>query len=95
MDPIRSRLDLGERIHTARRRAHANQGDLADALNVSRQLIGKWERGEAVPDVLELIRIAVYTRTSIDWFTEGLITAPPRPVELPQLFDDTTYRKAS
>ena len=43
-------MNLGERIHTLRTQKNLSQGDLADALEVSRQSISKWENGNCLPD---------------------------------------------
>lgn len=41
-------MTLGERIHTLRVGRGLSQGDVADALNVSRQSVSKWETGDNV-----------------------------------------------
>ena len=43
-------MSLGERIYKLRTEKEMSQGDLADALEVSRQSISKWETGNCLPD---------------------------------------------
>ena len=38
-------MNLGERIYALRTQKEMSQGDLAEALEVSRQSISKWETG--------------------------------------------------
>lgn len=102
MDQVRSRLALGERIHIARRRVDARLEDVADELNVSRQLVSKWERGESVPDLIQVLRLAQFTQTPLAWFTDDLIDLRDQPEadsscnvdvwgERPKLFDDDVF----
>ena len=49
-----------------RKQAGLSQEDLADKLAVSRQAVSKWERGEALPDTDNLIRLAKLYNVSID-----------------------------
>ena len=49
-----------------RKEAGLSQEELADKLAVSRQAVSKWERGEALPDTDNLIRLAKLYNVSID-----------------------------
>lgn len=49
-----------------RKEAGLSQEELADRLAVSRQAVSKWERGEALPDTNNLIRLARLYNVSID-----------------------------
>ena len=44
---------------------------LADVLNYSDKAISKWERGESVPDIFMLKRIADYFGVSVDYLLES------------------------
>ena len=48
----------GERLAKYRKKANMSQEELADKLNVSRQAVSKWERGESSPDTDNLIALA-------------------------------------
>lgn len=47
------------------------QEDLADSLNVSRQTIAKWEKGETVPDIFTLKKMCEMYQVSIDDLLES------------------------
>ncbi len=51
-------LDLPDLIFETRAGAGMNQGQLAEALGISRELVAAWERGTEVPRVDELERLA-------------------------------------
>ena len=44
-------MNLGETIYRLRTERNLSQGDLADALDVSRQSVSKWENNSAVPEL--------------------------------------------
>ena len=48
-------MTLGENIYRHRTAKNWSQGDLAEALDVSRQSISKWENNLAAPDLDKLI----------------------------------------
>ena len=43
-------MTFGEKLQTLRTRAGLSQDALAEALDVSRQAVSKWERDEAMPE---------------------------------------------
>ncbi len=51
-------LDLPDLIFETRAGAGMNQGQLAEALGISRELVAGWESGTEVPRVDELERLA-------------------------------------
>ena len=51
-------MNLGENIYRLRAEQNLSQGDLADALEVSRQSVSKWENNSAVPELEKLIKMA-------------------------------------
>ncbi len=70
-------MDLGARIYDLRSRARMSQGDLAEALDVSRQSVSKWENGNAVPELEKLIKMAELFNISLDELVGR--DAPPAP----------------
>ena len=48
-------IELANRLAELRKQKGLSQEELADRLQVSRQAISKWERGEASPDTDNLI----------------------------------------
>lgn len=56
-----------------------SQGQLAQALNISRQAVSKWENGLAVPDTVRMIQLADILDTDIEYLTSGRQVVPSRP----------------
>lgn len=83
-------MDLGERIYALRTARGLSQTDLADALEVSRQSVSKWETGASVPELDKLMRLSQLFGVSLDELVTGQapeaaaepVTEPPAP-ELP------------
>lgn len=59
-------MNLGEKIYQLRTEKNLSQGDLADALDVSRQSVSKWENNTAVPDLDKLIKLCDIFEISLD-----------------------------
>lgn len=59
-------MTLGENIYRYRTAKNWSQGDLAEALDVSRQSISKWENNLAAPDLDKLIRLHTVFEVSLD-----------------------------
>ena len=60
-------VELAERLTSLRKERGYSQETLAAALNISRQAISKWERGEASPDTDNLIALALLYNVSLDF----------------------------
>ena len=76
-------MNLGENIYTLRTRLNMSQGDLADALNVSRQSVSKWENNNATPDLDKLIKMSAIFGVTLDQLVNprepAAIPAAPEP----------------
>lgn len=59
-------MSLGERIYKLRTEKEMSQGDLADALEVSRQSISKWETNGSVPELDKLVKLSEIFGVSLD-----------------------------
>ena len=57
---------IGENIKRLRTAKAVTQEQLAEALNVSSVAVSKWERGETMPDISLLPKLAYYFQTTID-----------------------------
>ena len=64
-------MTLGERIYKLRTEKEMSQGDLADALEVSRQSISKWETNGSVPELDKLIKLSEIFGVSLDELITG------------------------
>ena len=72
-------MSIGERILELRKAEGISQGDLAKALEVSRQAVSKWENDLANPDVINLIRLAELLDTDVEYLATGRRTFGRRP----------------
>ena len=64
-------MSIGERILTTRKEKHISQGQLAQALNVSRQAVSKWENDLTSPDTINLIRLADILDADVEYLATG------------------------
>lgn len=72
-------MSLGERITELRKASGLSQYALAQALEVSRQAVNKWENGQSSPDAANLIRLAEILDTDIEYLTTGRRSFGRRP----------------
>ena len=84
-------MNLGERIYKFRTAKNMSQGDLADALEVSRQSVSKWENGTAVPELDKIVKMAQVFGVSLDELVTGAEPAAPSEPQPPQPEIHTVY----
>ncbi len=64
-------MGFTERLIDLRKKAGLSQEDLAEQLNISRQAISKWERGESTPDMDNLKVLGQIYNVSMDYLLLG------------------------
>ena len=64
-------VKFGKALSKLRKNADLTQSELADKLNLTRQAISKYERGESFPDISVLVNIAEVFNTSLDSLING------------------------
>ncbi|WP_430405629.1 pentapeptide repeat-containing protein [Fluviicola sp.] len=62
---------IGNRIGDARKKMNLSQAQLAEHLFISSQAVGKWERGESLPDIIMLNRLAEIVGVDLNYFSEN------------------------
>ena len=72
-------MSIGERIIQLRKDAGLSQGQLASALEVSRQAVSKWENDQSAPDSMKMIRLAEVLDTDIEYLSTGRRNFARRP----------------
>lgn len=80
-------MSLAENIYRFRTEQNMSQLDLADALEVSRQSVSKWETGTAVPELNKLVKMAKLFEVSLDELVNGetsSVKEESAPVEAPE-----------
>ena len=74
-------MSLGTNISRLRAEHHLSQGDLAEALEVSRQSVSKWETDSSVPDLDRLVKLSRVFDVTLDELVMG--AEPQLKVETP------------
>lgn len=72
-------MSIGERISELRKTQNISQGQLAEALSITRQAVSKWENDLAVPDALKMIQLADILDTDIEYLSTGRRNFSRRP----------------
>lgn len=62
---------IGNKIAEARKILGISQAQLAERLFISPQAVGKWERGESLPDITTLNRLADILGVDFNYFSEN------------------------
>lgn len=63
---------IGSKIAKARKAKNISQAKLAQQLFISPQAVGKWERGESMPDITTFNRLAEILSVDLNYFTESI-----------------------
>lgn len=61
---------IGSKIISARKNVNLSQSALAQKIAISPQAVGKWERGESMPDIIVLNRLAEIMGVDLNYFSE-------------------------
>ena len=60
-------INIGEKISNNRKKLNMSQEELASKVGVSRQAVSKWETGESIPDIENLVEIGKTFNVSLDF----------------------------
>ncbi|AEA45730.1 pentapeptide repeat-containing protein [Fluviicola taffensis] len=66
---------IGQRIADARKKTTISQAQLSERLFISPQAVGKWERGESMPDIITLNRLSEILDVDLNYFSDGFTSA--------------------
>lgn len=72
-------MSIGERITELRKKQEMSQGQLADAMGVSRQAVSKWENDQTSPDTIRLIQLADVLDSDVEYLATGRAVVYRRP----------------
>lgn len=67
---------IGNKIATARKQGNLSQSQLAEKLFISPQAVGKWERGESVPDIITVSKLAEILGVDLNYFSDNFKPVP-------------------
>ena len=62
---------IGNKITAARKKVNLSQTELAQQVSISPQAVGKWERGESMPDITTFNRLAEILGVDLNYFSEN------------------------
>ncbi|MBD5130573.1 MAG: helix-turn-helix domain-containing protein [Ruminococcaceae bacterium] len=65
------------------------QEQIAEKLGVSRQAVAKWERGESVPDIENVIALADLYEVTVDSLVRNMTALPDKRTEKKHMFGIT------
>lgn len=74
-------MTIGERLFKLRKEKNISQEELANALDVSRQTISKWENGESTPDFDKIIPLSEYFGITSDELLTGNLNIKEAKIE--------------
>lgn len=60
-------LNIGSKISNLRKDKNWSQGDLAQKINASREIIGKYERNENLPSIEMVVKMAKVFGVTVDF----------------------------
>ena len=66
---------IGDKIVAARKKTNLSQAQLAEQLFISPQAVGKWERGESIPDIVTINKLAKILGVDLNYFSESASAA--------------------
>ncbi len=66
---------IGNKITEARKKLNISQAQLAELLFISAQAVGKWERGESMPDITTFNRLAEILGVDLNYFSGSFQSA--------------------
>jgi uncharacterized protein YjbI with pentapeptide repeats len=75
-------IQIGEKIAIARKLKNMSQSDVANRMSLTTQAIGKWERGESVPDAVTFVKLSEALGVELNFFI-GKESRPNPETETP------------
>lgn len=85
---------IGNKIAEARKKINLSQATLAQQIAISPQAVGKWERGESLPDIVTLNKLAALLGVDLNYFSDTILSADEIiPIEQPTAKPLPTGRK--
>lgn len=77
------RATIGPRLKAARKKLELTQEDAAEMIGISSEFFARMERGNALPSVSTLRRIAIVLKVTVDWLFGADASDGKAPVPIP------------
>lgn len=85
---------IGNKIAEARKKINLSQATLAQQIAISPQAVGKWERGESLPDIVTLNKLSALLGVDLNYFSDTILSSNETiPIEQPTAKPLPTGRK--
>lgn len=84
---------IGNKISDARKKIKLSQAELALQVSISPQAVGKWERGESMPDITTLGRLAEIFGVDLNYFSDSSQTVEKEIVSKVSKEDNGVFSK--
>ncbi|MES2139260.1 MAG: pentapeptide repeat-containing protein [Bacteroidota bacterium] len=84
---------IGNKIAEARKKINLSQAELAQQVSISPQAVGKWERGESMPDITTLNRLAEIFGVDLNYFSDSFQTIEKEIIAKVSKEDDGIFSK--
>jgi uncharacterized protein YjbI with pentapeptide repeats len=84
--------NIGHKIAEARKKVNISQAQLAEKLFISAQAVGKWERGESMPDITTFDRLAEILGVDLNYFSESSSTPPAKAKPFESIAEQSSAR---
>jgi uncharacterized protein YjbI with pentapeptide repeats len=81
---------IGNKIAEARKKINISQAQLAERLFISSQAVGKWERGESMPDIITFNRLSEILGVDLNYFSESKPSAVTEMAPIVSLVEQPT-----
>ena len=75
---------IGHKIAAARKNMRLSQAELAQQVSISPQAVGKWERGESMPDINTLNKLAAIFDLDLNYFSDNTEPSEIATITKPQ-----------
>ena len=80
---------IGNKILVARKEKNLSQFQLAQQLSVTSQAVGKWERGESMPDIITFNRLAEVLDVDLNYFSESFRSSAAEKMSAKSLAEES------
>jgi uncharacterized protein YjbI with pentapeptide repeats len=80
---------IGKKITEARKKINISQAHVAERLFISPQAVGKWERGESMPDIATFSRLAEILVVDLNYFLNNNDSVPAEMSNVKPASDQT------
>ena len=76
-------MNVSDRIQELRKSSGISQEELANALGVSRQAVSKWESGQCLPELDNIVVLSDFYGVTTDYILKGTAPAPAAEASAP------------